>query len=169
MSFLIDHWFWTLFGLFACFIIGVAVYDLRQTKHAIMHNFPVVGHLRYWLEMIGPEMRQYWVANDKEERPFNRDERSWVYASAKGKNNTFGFGTTEEIYSIGYPIIKHAAFPFPESKASYPGDDPTAIPCVKVMGETHNRAKPISNDSIGSCSIYKVYCKLSAHPSIIKK
>ncbi len=152
MSFLIDHWFWILSALFAFFILGVAIYDLRQTKHAIMHNFPVVGHLRYWLEMIGPEMRQYWVANDKEERPFNRDERSWVYASAKGKNNTFGFGTTEEIYSIGYPIIKHAAFPFPESKATYPGDDPTAIPCVKVMGETHNRAKPYRPGSVVNIS-----------------
>ena len=62
MSFLIDHWVWTLFAVFCCGIVGVAIYDVRQRKHAIMHNFPVVGHLRYWLEMIGPEMRQYWVA-----------------------------------------------------------------------------------------------------------
>ena len=102
------------------FLLLVGIYDVLQTKHAIRRNFPIVGHLRYWLETIGPEIRQYFVAHDKEERPFNRDERRWIYASAKGQNNTFGFGTTEQLYDIGYPIIKHSPFPFPDSKATYP-------------------------------------------------
>ena len=88
------------------FLLLVGIYDVLQTKHAIRRNFPIVGHLRYWLETIGPEIRQYFVAHDKEERPFNRDERRWIYASAKGQNNTFGFGTTEQLYEVGYPIIK---------------------------------------------------------------
>ncbi|MDF3821447.1 FMN-binding glutamate synthase family protein [Leptospira sp. 96542] len=108
--------------------------DITQKKHTIQRNFPIVGHLRYFLEMIGPELRQYWVANDKEERPFDRTERSWIYATAKGQNNNFGFGTTEIQYEPGYPIIKHKAFPFPESKAYVHNNDPTCIPCLKIVG-----------------------------------
>lgn len=139
----LDHFGIAIAGLIATVLLTVAGHGIfLQKKHAILHNFPIIGHLRYLLELVGPEMRQYWVANDKEETPFNRNERSWIYASAKGQNNTFGFGTTELLHGIGYPIIKHAAFPFPESAAHYPGGDPTGIPCVKVIGETHNRRRP---------------------------
>ena len=113
-----------------------------QRKHAIQHNYPVVGHLRYMMERIGPELRQYWVAHDKEELPFNRSERSWVYASAKGQNNTFGFGTSEQVYGAGYPIIKHSTFPFPDTRATYVGTDPSTVPCLKVIGEAHGRRRP---------------------------
>ena len=74
-----------LFGIFLAF---VAIYDIFfQTHHAILHNYPVVGHLRYILERFGPELRQYIVTNNDEERPFTRDQRRWVYASSKGENN----------------------------------------------------------------------------------
>ena len=74
---------------------------------------------------LGPPLRQHWIANDKEEQPFHRDERRWVYASAKGENKNFGFGTTEQLYKIN-PIIKHSTFPVashtiqPLSKESRP-------------------------------------------------
>jgi glutamate synthase domain-containing protein 2 len=123
-----------------------------QKKHAILHNFPVVGHARYLLERIGPELRQYWVAHDKEERPFNRSERAWVYATSKGENNHFGFGTSEELYQTGYPIIKHATFPFPSESAVHPPGDPSAIPCAKVIGATHNRKRPYRPSSIVNIS-----------------
>lgn len=71
-------------------------YDVMQKKHAILHNFPIIGHFRYWLEAIGPELRQYIVTNNDEERPFNRDQRRWVYASSKQQNNYFGFGTDND-------------------------------------------------------------------------
>ena len=125
------------------FMAAVFVRDVFvQRSHAIQHNFPVIGHLRYLLESVGPELRQYWVANDKEERPFNRSSRAWVYASAKGQNNTFGFGTSEELYGIGYPIVKHAAFPFPDDQAVAIDDDATLIPCLKVIGVAHGRQRP---------------------------
>ena len=144
-----EHWLLSTLTAFVGFLVVVAIYDVFvQTKHTILHNFPVVGHIRYWLERIGPEMRQYWVANDKEEMPFNRDERSWIYASSKGENNNFGFGSTEQQYSIGYPIIKHAAFPFPEHQAKHSGDDKTYIPCLKVMGQSHNRARQYQPQSV---------------------
>lgn len=130
-------------------VLLIAVRDIIQKKHTIQHNFPVLGHFRYMLEKIGPELRQYIVANDKEETPFNRSERRWVYASSKGQNNYFGFGSTEiPPYEEGYPLIKHAAFPFPESKAEYINDDPSAIPCLKVMGERHKRKRPFRPNSV---------------------
>ena len=130
------------------FLLLVALKDIRQKKRTIQHNFPIVGRLRYMLEVIGPELRQYWVANDKEEMPFNRAERRWVYATAKGQNSNFGFGTTEQLYEGGYPIIKHAVFPFPESKATVINDDPSSIPSLKIIGESHGRAKAWRPQSI---------------------
>ena len=75
MQWLSEHW--VIGGIFALslLLVLVAVWDILQKKHTILHNFPVVGHFRYWLETIGPELRQYWVAHDKEEMPFNRSER----------------------------------------------------------------------------------------------
>ena len=141
-----ENWVIILLGLL---LFGLLIQDiLFQKRHAIRHNFPLVGRLRYFLETIGPEMRQYWVANDKEESPFNRDERRWVYTSAKGANKNFGFGTTAEIYGIGYPLIKHVVFPFPDAKATHAEGDPTGLPCLKVMGESHGRRRPFRPTSI---------------------
>jgi len=139
-------------GVLLFVIVAIALRDFMQKKHTILRNYPLVGHVRYLLEMVGPGMRQYWVTNDKEEMPFNRDERSWVYRTAKGIDNHFGFGTTEQIYGVGYPIIKHAVFPFPESEAVCPEGDPTAIPCLKVMGESHGRKRPFRPKSIVNVS-----------------
>jgi len=133
--------------LAVCIII-LGIRDYTQKHHTILRNFPIIGHTRYILQKVGPGMRQYWVTNDKEEQPFNRDERSWVYRTAKNIDNHFGFGTTEQQYGIGYPIIKHAAFPFPESKIVYPDGDKTAIPCLKVMGLAHGRKRPFRPKSI---------------------
>ncbi|MBI1859397.1 MAG: FMN-binding glutamate synthase family protein [Deltaproteobacteria bacterium] len=147
MPSLADNWGLYLIAGAGLFLLGVAIRDVFfQSHHTIQHNFPIVGHLRYWLEMIGPELRQYWVANDKEELPFSRSERAWVYASAKGQNNHSGFGTSEQLYSTGYPIIKHSTFPFPDSKAIYIGGDPSAVPCLKVMGP--GRRRPFHPSSV---------------------
>ena len=71
----------------------------------------MLGHARYLLEAIGPELRQYLVAGNNEERPFTRDQRRWVYASAKKENNYFGFGTDNDLeYTAGYPVINHRTF-----------------------------------------------------------
>ena len=90
---------------------AVAAHDLIQRRHAILRNFPVIGHGRYLIEKIGPELRQYVVAGNDDERPFTRDQRRWVYTSAKLKNNNFGFGTDNDIeHTPGYVIIKHRTF-----------------------------------------------------------
>lgn len=148
-DFVTQHWVLSLLTFLVIAASVIVIYDVFfQRKWSILHNFPLIGHLRYLFIKIGPELRQYWVANDKEELPFNRSEREWIYNSAHGENNTFGFGTSEQIYSIGYPIIKHAVFPFRENGARPPDADPSAIPCLRVIGQEHNRRRPYRPPSI---------------------
>lgn len=113
-------------------LVGVAVFDLTQRRRAILRNYPVIGHLRYLLERFGPELRQYIVTNNDEERPFSRDQRRWVYASAKQENSYFGFGTDNDLEADGYVIVRHAAFPL------VAGDD-TITGSAKVLGAWRNR------------------------------
>src|SRR3954447_14889963 len=121
-------------------VVATAIYDLTQRQHAILRTFPIVGHFRYWLEAVGPELRQYIVTGNNEERPFSRDQRTWIYASAKRENNYFGFGSDNEMeLQPSYLIIKHDTFPL---EARHPGDrafDPQfRIPCAKLMGGTRD-------------------------------
>ena len=134
------------FILVGIFLLCVLIYDLVQKEHSILRNFPIVGHLRYFAESIGPELRQYWVTNDKEEMPFNRAERSWIYATSKKEKSTFGFGTTEQLYEIGYPIIKHATFPFKDDLSN--SNPKFLIACKKIIGQSNNRKYPYKPKSI---------------------
>ncbi|MFT5892629.1 MAG: glutamate synthase domain-containing protein 2, partial [Dokdonia sp.] len=104
----IAWWGWILIVLAIIAIRDIFV----QRSHTVSHNFPVIGHIRYMLESIGPEMRQYFVANNREELPFNRIERGWVYASAKKENNYEGFGTDRDIYAHQYIFINNAMIPY---------------------------------------------------------
>ena len=148
MDWMVAHPVWTVVAVVFAIVVLVAIHDIRQPRRAIVHNFPVLGHLRYVLESIGPEIRQYFIAQDKEELPFSRDERRWIYATSKGANNTFGFGTNEQIYGVGYPIIKHSAFPVPDSEVVHPGGDKSWCPSLKVIGAAHNRARPFRPNSV---------------------
>lgn len=122
-------------------LLLLAMYDVVQKKHAILRNFPIIGHFRYLLETIGPELRQYIVTSNNEERPFSRDERSWVYASAKKQNNYVGFGTDNDLeQSPNHLIIKHSAFPLPDIRSDHPSYDSNfSIACPKILGEARNR------------------------------
>ncbi len=109
----------------AAAIAGVVGYDLLQRKRAILRNFPIVGHFRYALEAFGPELRQYIVTSNNEERPFSRDQRRWVHASSEGRPNVFGFGTDDEMEAVeSLLIIKHSPFPAPTPPAGEPGGTP---------------------------------------------
>ena len=138
----------------AGFILLWLIRDHYFSKDNIIRNFPILGHLRYLLIEIGPELRQYIVAHNREEQPFNREEREWIYSSSKGENNMFGFGTDDLIYGSGYPIIKHSVFPATGS-GSYSAsihDKKAAIPSAKVIGQSHNRAKPWRPESVFNIS-----------------
>ncbi|WP_205471799.1 FMN-binding glutamate synthase family protein [Nocardioides sp. SYSU D00038] len=121
-------------------VAGVAARDLRQKQHALLRNFPVLGHARYLLETIGPELRQYVVAGNDEERPFTRDQRRWIYASSKLENNYFGFGTDNDVeHTEGYTIIKHRTFPDPAPPTHPNTGEDTPVPSAKVLGEARGR------------------------------
>lgn len=122
-------------------LLLIVLYDVFQKKHAILRNFPIIGHFRYLLEMVGPELRQYIVTSNNEERPFSRDERTWIYASSKKENNYFGFGTDNDLeQSPNFLIIKPAVFSLPELRQGEPGYDPKyPIPCAKVLGAARGR------------------------------
>jgi glutamate synthase domain-containing protein 2 len=129
---------------------AVAVRDLTQKRHALMRNYPVIAHFRYWLETIGPELRQYIVTSNDEERPFSRDQRSWIYASSKQANNYSGFGTDNDTEHLpGYAIIKHRTF-----AASLPHDhaQKTGLPSAKVLGASRGRTKAFRPQSLVNIS-----------------
>jgi glutamate synthase domain-containing protein 2 len=134
-------------------LLALAVYDRFFSGEPVLRNFPVIGHLRYLLIELGPELRQYIVAGNHEEAPFNREERDWIRRSADGENNYFGFGTDDQIYGVGYPIIKHAVFPYGEvSFTASVHDKSVDLPCAKILGGTHKRRKAWRPGSIVNVS-----------------
>jgi glutamate synthase domain-containing protein 2 len=139
----ISWWLWIIIVL-----IIVALRDIIQKRHSISHNFPIVGHIRYLFESIGPEIRQYFVANNREELPFNRIERSWIYASAKHENNYEGFGTDRDIYAHQHIFINNAMMPYKIGKNHPNAIDNGFLPCAKVIGAYNKRQKPFRPASI---------------------
>lgn len=105
-----------LLGLLVIFVIYVA--DRTQTKHAIRHNYPVIGRFRYMFEHLGEFFRQYFFALDREEMPFNRAERSWAYRAAKNIDNTVAFGSTRNLSIPGTVIFANCAYPTLEEDAT---------------------------------------------------
>jgi glutamate synthase domain-containing protein 2 len=144
------HWFFITLIILSVLATVVVIYDLLQKNHAILRNFPIIGHFRYLFEAIGPELRQYIVTSNDEERPFSRDQRRWVYASSKKENNYFGFGTDNDIeLKPNYLILKQSTFPHLETPKTDPDYDPLyPIPCAKVMGAARGRAKAYRPKSV---------------------
>ncbi len=86
-------------------------YDLRQNKKAVLRNYPVIGHLRYMLETVRPELRQYFLENDSDATPFSRNQRSLVYARAKGESDKRPFGTQLDVKANGFEWLNHSMAP----------------------------------------------------------
>ena len=99
-------WFLVFTGLAA-----LGFRDLRQTKSAVLRNYPVIGHLRFMLEKIRPEMRQYFLESDNEATPFSRSQRSLAYARAKGETDKRPFGTQLDVKGDGHEWINHSLAP----------------------------------------------------------
>ncbi len=148
-------------------LVLVAGYDLTQKRHAILRNFPIIGHFRYLLEAVGPELRQYIVTSNNEERPFSRDERRWVYTSAKRQNSYFGFGTDNDLEGAAlHIIVKHATFgdartDWAVNAEMEASEDPArqqvtdkayAVPCAKVLGAARGREKAFRPNSVVNIS-----------------
>lgn len=110
------------------FILGIAliavfimyIVDVTQTKHAIRRNFPVIGRFRYTFEKLGEYFRQYFFAMDREEMPFNRAQRSWVYRAAKAIDNTVAFGSTRDLRPVGTAMFLNCPYPVLEKDIADP-------------------------------------------------
>lgn len=144
----------TVVWVFVAAVVALALYDAVQTRHAVLRNFPIVGRLRYWLESFGPELRQYIVTDNDEERPFSRDQRRWVYTSCKRENNYFGFGSDNRIeIAPNYLLIRHASFPLDTPHEGEEGYDPGhRLPCAKVLGAARGRRLSFKPDSVVNIS-----------------
>lgn len=97
--------------LIAASLVTVGVHDLLQTHHSILRNYPVIGHLRFVLEFVRPEIRQYFIESDTEAAPFSRSQRSLVYQRAKGESDKRPFGTQLDVQAPGFEWINHSVAP----------------------------------------------------------
>ena len=132
---------------------GLAARDLLQKQHSLKRNFPVVANARYLLERIGPELRQYIVTSNDEERPFSRDQRAWVYASSKMENNYVGFGTDNDVETVeGYPILKHRTFSDVAAPTAVHSADSVVLPSAKVLGGPRGRRHAFRPNSVVNIS-----------------
>ncbi len=129
-------------GLLVLIVIVLYIIDKSQTAHAIRHNFPVIGRFRYFFEELGKFFRQYFFAMDREELPFNRAERSWVYRAAKNIDNTVAFGSTRDLRPTGTVLFVNCPFPTLDQDA-VPTSDVTIGP---------NAAQPYTTNSIFNIS-----------------
>ena len=101
-----------IWGLFLTLPLGLlALKDYFQTKHTILRNFPVLGHMRYLAETIRPGVQQYFIENETDGKPFSKEERSLVYQRAKGVLDTKPFGTMKDVYAVGYEWVNHSLVP----------------------------------------------------------
>jgi glutamate synthase domain-containing protein 2 len=111
------------------FILYVFIQDVTQKKHGVLRNYPVIGHLRYFFEQLGEYFRQYFFAGDRDEMPFNRSTRGWVYRLAKNEGGTIGFGSTYDLHLPGALIFVNHPFPVLE-------EERLPTPAL-VLGENH--------------------------------
>ena len=132
------------------FIVGIGllavaimyIVDVTQTSHAVRRNFPVVGRFRYLFETMGEFFRQYFFAMDREEMPFNRAQRSWVYRAAKGVDTTVAFGSTLNLSPAGTKIFVNCPYPMLEIDAA-----PTLPMTIGPYAREPYEAKSIINVS----------------------
>src|SRR5580765_1303262 len=119
--------------LIAFAILGLLVFifisDVTQKKHGVLRNYPVIGHLRYYFEQLGEYFRQYFFSGDRDEMPFNRATRGWVYRLAKNEGGTIGFGSTYDLHHAGALIVVNHPFPVLEEERL-----PTPS---RILGENH--------------------------------
>jgi glutamate synthase domain-containing protein 2 len=104
-----ENWYWAVIVTLPLLLL--AILNIRQKKHAILRNFPIIGYLRYFSESIRPEVRQYFFESDMDGKPFNRRQRSIVYQRAKNEKETVAFGTQSDPNAPGFEWAAHTIYP----------------------------------------------------------
>jgi len=104
---------WPVYGFIgiAIIIMVIGFYDINQKKHTILRNFPVIGHMRYLLEMISPEIHQYFIESSTDGKPIDRNQRSYIYSRAKLELDTHPFGTQLDVNADNYKWMRHSIYP----------------------------------------------------------
>ncbi|TRW78519.1 FMN-binding glutamate synthase family protein [Mycolicibacterium sp. 018/SC-01/001] len=105
------HWGWWIPAALVAALAAVGCYDLVQRRHAVLRNYPVLGHMRYLLEALRPELQQYFIERNFDGRPFDRDVRSLIYERAKGTAAELSYGTERDIDVPGYEYLVHSTAP----------------------------------------------------------
>ena len=117
MSFFVSYGIGSIFGLVVVLtLLFWLIRDIVQKKHSVLLNYPLIGRLRYFLESQGEYIRQYFIAGERDEMPFNRAARNWVYRTAKGVGGVIGFGSTNDLREPGSIIFVNAPFPVLDSE-----------------------------------------------------
>jgi glutamate synthase domain-containing protein 2 len=120
---LVLGWWWLV--VLAGLLVALAVYDLVQRRHSILRNYPILGHMRFALESIRPELQQYFIERNFDGRPFDRDTRTSIYERAKGVKDEQAYGTERDVERPGYEWLLHA---------TAPEDPPDEAPRVRIGG-----------------------------------
>ena len=124
-------------------VAAVAAHDLLQKKHSVLRNYPVIGHMRYLLESLRPELQQYFIERNWDGRPYNRDVRSVIYERAKGIHGELSFGTERDVHQTGYEHLVHSTAPL---------DPPQEAPRVRIGGPDCSRPYDMSLLNVSAMS-----------------
>lgn len=117
MSFIVSYGIGSIIGfIIVLTLLFWLIRDIVQKKHSVLRNYPLIGRLRYLLESQGEYIRQYFIAGERDEMPFNRAARNWVYRTAKGVGGVIGFGSTNDLREPGSIIFVNAPFPVLDSE-----------------------------------------------------
>jgi glutamate synthase domain-containing protein 2 len=108
---IVGAWGWWIPAAVVAVVAAVGIYDLVQRKHSVLRNYPILGHMRFLLEALRPEIQQYFIEPNFDGRPFDRDVRSLIYERAKGTAAEMAFGTERDIDEVGYEYLVHSARP----------------------------------------------------------
>jgi glutamate synthase domain-containing protein 2 len=125
------RWLWSCAAFLTVPLSLLGVHDLFQKRHAVLRNYPISAHLRFLLETIRPEMRQYFFEDEKHSQPFSRDRRSVVYQRAKKVLDKRPFGTNYDVYAPGFEWATHSILVKPQSIDDYRvliGDEKKIVP-----------------------------------------
>ncbi|PRA10061.1 FMN-binding glutamate synthase family protein [Arthrobacter sp. MYb211] len=113
------NWVWWILVALTAVLVAVGIRDMTQKRHAILRNFPILGHARYLFEFIRPEIQQYFIERNTDGTPFDRDTRSMIYARAKGADSHKAFGTELKVNEVGHEYLLHSSAPVAPNKEQH--------------------------------------------------
>ncbi|MGB9184196.1 MAG: FMN-binding glutamate synthase family protein, partial [Solirubrobacteraceae bacterium] len=116
---------WIIVAVIVGLVAAVGVHDLIQRRHSILRNYPILGHFRFMLEAIRPEIQQYFIERNYDGRPFDRDTRTSIYERAKGIEDEQAYGTERDVFEPGYEWLLQSIHSF---------DPPKELPRVRIGG-----------------------------------